>query len=262
MQEVIHPIGLERDEGHHYRWNGGPWMPGVTTVIKTNNTDDALINWAKKETAASAVRNHELVGTLIQTGGADSAIDWLKRIPDYIKDAAADMGSRVHLYAEMLAKKGELPEIGEQEMLRTKAYIDWENSNKPDFMFTEFMVFNPEYEYGGTGDTIFRLPICPAKGCGKKNCVWLVDYKTSNYIFPKSALQLSGLVNGHWIGEPGTEVKTPLPAIDHFGILHITNLGARLVEYVVGDEEWEAFKACRILYKWNTITSKNTKVKP
>lgn len=254
-------IGLERDEKHLYRWNGGPWVPGVTSIVKMLGGSDALINWAKKETAASAVRNHDLVGQLIASGGPDSAIDWLKRIPDYIKDAAADMGSKVHYYAEMLGSGGTLPDIAEQEALRTQSYIDWERANRPEFVHVEFMVYNEKWLYGGTGDVFLRLPVCPAKGCGKKNCLWLIDYKTGNGIYESSAMQLCALQRGEFMGYKGDPKQYEIPQADHYGILHITNAGARLVEYQVRESEWEAFRACRRLYTWQHSESKDIKIR-
>lgn len=243
-------IGLERDERHNYRWNGGPWNPGVTTIVGMLDKSDVLTNWAKRETAASAIRNHDLLGELIATGGAQSAQDWLSRIPDYIKDAAADMGSKVHYYAEKLGLGQELPEIHPNELARTQSFIDWEKANKPEFVLVEFMVFSEKYQYGGTGDVFLRLKVCPAKNCGKNNCLWLIDYKTGKGIYETAGLQLMALQRADFIGHRGSPDKIEIPTADHFGILHITDAGSRLVQYEIGESEWETFRACRRLKQW------------
>jgi hypothetical protein len=111
-----------------YRWNNGPWVPGVTSIIGMLDKSNALVGWAKRETAASAIRNHVLLGQLIESGGAEAAIDWLKRIPDYIKDSAADLGTRVHYIAEQIGKGETPPDAQESDKKRAEAYLEWKQT--------------------------------------------------------------------------------------------------------------------------------------
>ncbi len=53
-------LGLVRDARHRYSWNGGPWYPSVTTILGIKDKP-ALVGWAKRETAACAVRNLEVL---------------------------------------------------------------------------------------------------------------------------------------------------------------------------------------------------------
>ena len=69
----------------------------------------ALVGWAKRETAACAVRNLDLQQKMLRSGGPGAAVDWLKRIPDYTRDASADLGSAVHAAAEAIARGEPVP---------------------------------------------------------------------------------------------------------------------------------------------------------
>src|SRR5450755_3079832 len=102
-------IGLTRDGRHRYAWNGGPLLPSVTTILGIKDKP-ALVGWAKRETAASAVRNLDVLTRMVQHGGPQAAVDWLKKIPDYQRDTSANLGSAVHAAAESIAR-GEPLEI-------------------------------------------------------------------------------------------------------------------------------------------------------
>ena len=67
------------------------------------------MGWAKRETAACAVRNLDVQQKVVRRGGPGAAVDWLKRIPDYTRDASADLGSAVHAAAEAIARGEPVP---------------------------------------------------------------------------------------------------------------------------------------------------------
>src|SRR5665811_2028211 len=101
-------VGLVRDARHRYSWNGGPLYPSVTTILQIKDKL-ALVGWAKRETAACAVRNLDVLERMVRSGGPQAAVDWLKRIPDYARDASADLGSAVHAAAEAIARGEPVP---------------------------------------------------------------------------------------------------------------------------------------------------------
>src|ERR1039457_530677 len=96
-------VGLTRDARHRYTWDGGPEMYSVTTILGIKDKP-ALVGWAKRETAACAVRNLEVLERMVQSGGPGAAVEWLKRIPDYARDTAAALGTAVHAMAEALGR--------------------------------------------------------------------------------------------------------------------------------------------------------------
>ena len=110
---------LWRNAAHEYFVSGllddehfvevGP-LVSVTTALKALDKSGPLVGWATRETAAAAIRMHEQLGVMIKESGPDAAQKWLQTKPGYIKDTAADLGSRAHMIAEAIAQRpGDFP---------------------------------------------------------------------------------------------------------------------------------------------------------
>jgi hypothetical protein len=232
-------IGLTRDEKHRYRWMDGHWCPGVTGIIKSLDKSGPLVGWAKRETAACAIRNLPLLTQMVTDGGPTAAVEWLKRTPDYQRDTSADLGSRIHLLAEAIGRGHEV-EPSEDEVPYLDAYRAWMAAAKPDFVNVEFMVYSEQYQYGGTADAVVRLA----------GDLWLIDYKTSKGVYSETALQLVAYARADWAGRANDPVKYAIPKVTRYGVLHIRPEGAELVEFDIGPDEWQAFRALRELRGW------------
>jgi hypothetical protein len=233
-------VGLVRDARHRYSWNGGPLYPSVTTILGIKDKP-ALVGWAKRETAACAVRNLDVLERMVRSGGPQAAVDWLKRIPDYARDASADLGSAVHAAAEAIAR-GQSGPVAEDVGPFVAAYRrDFLEVFHPRFIALEAMVCSERYEYGGTADAFAEID-------GE---IWLLDYKTGAGVYPDTALQLGGLARAQFIGYPGDPVQYPVPFATRFGVLHIRPEGARLLPVTVNRETVAAFLDARRLYGWD-----------
>ena len=192
--------GSSRDARHRYSWNGGPWYPSVTTILRIKDKP-ALVGWAKRETAACAVRNLDVLEKMVRSGGPAAAVDWLKRIPDYARDTAADLGTAVHAAAEAIGR-GEPVAVGRACARLLAAYRrDFLDVFAPRFLAVEAMVCSERYEYGGTADAFVEID-------GE---TWLLDYKTGAGVYPDTALQLAGLARAQFIGYPGDPAQYPMP---------------------------------------------------
>jgi hypothetical protein len=201
----------------------------------------ALVGWAKRETAACAVRNLDVLERMVRSGGPQAATDWLKRIPDYARDASADLGSAVHAAAEGIAR-GQAAPVAEDVGPFVAAYRrDFLDVFHPRFIAVEAMVCSERYEYGGTADAFAEID-------GE---VWLLDYKTGAGVYPDTALQLGGLARAQFIGYPGDPTQYPVPFATRFGVLHIRPEGARLLPVVVNRETVAAFLDARRLFGWD-----------
>ena len=233
-------LGLVRDARHRYSWNGGPLYPSVTTILGIKDKP-ALVGWAKRETAACAVRNLDVLERMVRSGGPQAATDWLKRIPDYARDASADLGSAVHAAAEGIAR-GQATPVAEDVGPFVAAYRrDFLDVFHPRFIAVEAMVCSERYEYGGTADAFAEID-------GE---VWLLDYKTGAGVYPDTALQLGGLARAQFIGYPGDPTQYPVPFATRFGVVHIRPDGARLLPVVVNRETVAAFLDARRLFGWD-----------
>jgi hypothetical protein len=239
-------VGLVRDARHRYSWNGGPLYPSVTTILGIKDKP-ALVGWAKRETAACAVRNLDVLEAMVRSGGSQAAVDWLKRIPDYARDASADLGSAVHAAAEAIARGVPAP-VAEDVAPFVAAYRrDFLELFRPHFIALEAMVCSERYEYGGTADAFAEID-------GE---IWLLDYKTGAGVYPDTALQLGGLARAQFIGYPGDPVQYPVPFATRFGVLHIRPEGARLLPVVVNRETVSAFLEARRLFGWDQGPAKS-----
>jgi len=239
-------LGLVRDARHRYSWNGGSWYPSVTTILQIKDKP-ALVGWAKRETAACAVRNLDVLEKMVRSGGPGAAVDWLKRIPDYTRDTAADLGTQVHAMAEAIGR-GDPVAVDESLRPYLAAYRrDFLDVFAPRFLAVEAMVCSERYEYGGTADAFVEID-------GE---TWLLDYKTGSAVYPDTALQLAGLARAQFIGYPGDPTQYPVPFATRFGVLHVRPEGARLLPVTVNRETVAAFLDARRLYGWDQGPAKS-----
>lgn len=230
--------GLSRDAAHRYFLDGEGPMPSVTTITKTLSTGDALVGWAKRETAACAVRNVDVLRTMIETGGAASAQSWLQGIPDYQRDTAADLGSRVHALAEATVR-GEVVELTEDEAPFVESYQRWLDDIGPEFIVLEEMVCSTTHGYAGTLDSIAWID-------GER---WLLDIKTGKAVYDETALQLVAYAKADFIGRAGDATRYSIPEVTRYGVIHVRPDKTRLVPFAVDDHVWRGFLSCLELYR-------------
>jgi len=112
-----------------------------------------------------------------------------------IKNAAGNKGSKVHQAVELLILGGtvkmedklENKETGEMEALTLEeyeailAFAEWFDIVKPKILAIEKYGINEKENYAGTIDLI----------CEIEGKVWLIDFKTSQHIWPEHIIQVS-----------------------------------------------------------------------
>jgi len=112
-----------------------------------------------------------------------------------LKNAAGDKGSKVHLAIEDMIHGVQVKmddrylnkSTEQQEELTLEEYdclmgfSDWVKERKPKFLQSEFVIFDEKVGYAGTVDCLCEID-------GKK---FLIDFKTSQYIWPEYELQIS-----------------------------------------------------------------------
>lgn len=257
-------MSLTRDDKHfyeaHYIDLAQGKQPGITTCIGVLDKP-ALVGWAKRETAIAALRNWGTLQSMIaqypvndEALATHPAVSFLKGVPGYQRDAAADIGTRVHAVAEAM-QRGEDPIIEDDVAPFADAYVrDFLTRYQPTFhpLYTECMVYHSGQDgtvlpYGGTMDVICRIkdPVLDAEE------TWLIDFKTSKSgVYPETGLQLAAGRYAEFIGRPGDPKRYPVPKVDRCGVVWIRPEGAHLIEYRVSPQEFQAFTACRLLWHW------------
>jgi hypothetical protein len=231
-------INFERYEkpygGHGYRHEGKK-VNSVTTILGCIGD---FSEWAKRYTANYAVTNWDSLANLGIKEREESILSSSKNYTNY----KADIGTQVHDWIEKTLNNQKI-NINDYS-LEAKKYINTasnflaENNIKP--VMQECIVFNKKENYAGTLDAIITF--------GNDTQKWIVDWKTSNIIQPKTALQLSAYANAEYIAEkknPNNEA-TPINLKDcRTAIIHITKEGYSLIETKNDEETYKKFLLVR-----------------
>lgn len=137
-----------------------------------------------------------------------------------IKAVAGDKGSKVHKAIETLLDGKEVPmeakyinpttekeeELTLEEYECLMSFVEWWRECQPTTIAKELVITNKEYGYAGTVDYVCEI-------AGER---WVIDFKTSQNIWPEHRLQVSAYAHA---------LKDAHQQIDKLGILQ---LGYRL----------------------------------
>ncbi len=251
------PLGMTRDEKHVYSWNEGAVVrypiPSVTTIIKLIDKSGPLVGWAKRTVSEIAVRKIDTLAEMARTGGEQAAIDWLKTLPDYQRDRAADRGTSVHQIAEQIIRGTPPTDIPEELAPYVNSYLGWAREWSPKFIVAEQMVCSLKHDYAGTLDAIADID----------GVRWLLDWKTGGAYF-ETALQLAAYGAAEFIGRPGDPKKYRMPRAQRFAVVHLTGDGApgKLIPYAVDRGTFAAFLEARKVWDWTQGPAKTVVGKP
>lgn len=232
--------------GRTYKWRDETFT-SVTTILGGGIPKPALVNWAAKRVAEVAVDKQVVWSKMDRR---DEKVDWLKRGPYREKEAAGVQGTAVHDWAEKFALG--LPVTVEglpaEQQPYALSFLQFVHDFKPRWEMSEASVYNREYGYAGTLDTLMYVERM-GDGLG------LVDYKTSKGIYPEVVLQTAAYRRAEFVGlADGTEV--PMPEVDWCACLHITPTGYELVPIDAGPLAFEYFLAAQQIHDWTSDVGK------
>lgn len=181
-------------------------FPGVTGFLSIISKP-ALIPWATREALASAKR--ALMANLgiieIDEVWIDRVIAEAKKKPDQIKDAAADLGTRVHERIDDYIKTGNIPILTEDEAPGFNNFIYWMKNSGIEIVMGDTAVASIKHGFGGKLDAV-----------GMRNGeLGILDWKTSNGIYSEYALQAGGAYAEAFFATYGIQPKWA--AIARFG---------------------------------------------
>lgn len=240
---VIPTVGPHRTARHLYYFDGqGPW-PGVTSIIGILDKP-ALVRWQREQVARAALRYADRLVADRDTD-AEAAVAFLLAARDD-GDFGRERGTRVHDALEAHLR-GEPYTIEDGDEPFVDGALAWMASAGVRPIEVEALLLNTTAGYGGTCDLIAVID-------GE---TWLLDWKTSRTVagadgrvYAEMRLQLAAYADAEFIARSGSSERHPLPPIDRFGIVHVTDGGTRLypVDLTPGDRS--AFRACLELYRW------------
>lgn len=174
---------LEFDDSKHiYSVKGKP-VYGVTSITGVLNKP-ALVYWAANIAAETFLANIKAGESLDEIQIKELA-DQIKTSHSKKKDASADLGTMIHDWLSEFLNAGiskkPLPKkpINPEMKNAVNAFLDWCKKNKVKFLETERKIYSKKYGYAGTLDAVAMVN-------GKMT---LVDFKTSNAIYPEMFLQ-------------------------------------------------------------------------
>ena len=135
------------EKAHRYKVDG-KFVEGVTTILSKVIAKDGLIQWA-----------------------VDLCLKENDRLAHRMKkEAGADVGSQVHKWIESYLKDAQTVDLSGEALKAAMAFLAWEQDNKPEYIFSEKVVYSRAHKYAGTADVAFELD-------GKR---YLADFKTAN----------------------------------------------------------------------------------
>jgi hypothetical protein len=243
--------GLFVDSRHRYSgsYDGEPFGPltSVTTAIGALHKG-ALVPWAVKLTATSAINHIETLATNVGSFGKKPTIAMLTKLADQDRDQAASRGTDVHALCAAIIR-GEAVHETEEERPYLDGFRRWLLSTMPRVVESEQMVANLSEGYAGTFDLIVEM-------AGKR---WLIDIKTAKEgkgPYPETGLQLAAYAKAEFIGKPNDPVKYPMPRCQRFAVLSLRPDGPELVPYAVDGETYQAFLAALRVSWWLAGQSK------
>jgi hypothetical protein len=228
-----------------YTWKGEEY-PSVTSIRNLAGMPFKLNVWRTNQVIERAMTKYTELGTLLAQGGDPKVVaSWLRKAADEKRDAAANLGTRVH---DAAASGVTLDKVGADIAPYLIQYRSWIAESGIDILLTERQVWNEEVGYAGTFDLIGKFP--------KSKGPWLIDLKTGAGVYPEHALQLEAYGRSEFIGEddvidqPATDI---LNAVEGRAILHLSADGWTFKVVPPSDKTWRAFRGLLLFAQWAYI---------
>lgn len=247
-------IGAFMNAKHQYWCNGIGPVPSVTTVLGIIDKP-AVVVWKAKATATAIIENWSTVSRLITEQGQDAAVKWGMKQADESRDKAANLGSSVHLLADIegigpgaSVSDSEGFQVSEGTQPYLEAYRGFlDRYTRSAIVSSEHMVWSLA-GYAGTYDLLMTID----------DELWLLDIKTSGKgPYPEWGLQLAAYRWADFIVLSNNPTYYPMPLIKRAGVLHLRpdlypDTGWRLIEYPISSRDYVAFTAALELYTWKS----------
>lgn len=275
----------DTDHGRYYiHPTTGELLVSVTNVLSTGMGKPALVPWAAKivaeytwgllprMVAASLIKDCTATRVVDECGRCRPCLTKAaKRRVIYVRDTAADLGSRVHDLAEAHVTGQQVAwqdgdEQAEPFVRQYERFLgDFGVDLGRDIIAAESSVAHPPMGYAGTLDLILRLPIAGylaesgvVPATGDERHPWLVDIKTSSTrpaasVYDSYALQLAALRHAKEMWLPD-DTTAPMIPVRGCAVLNLRQRTYELVPLPAGTPEMHAFQGALALTRWAHTT--------
>lgn len=171
-------ISFDKDAHKFYDAKGNSLISvtGVTSII---DKSDALMGWVAKMIGMYLLEEKKKGNDKI----TEQLIDEAKKEYRRLKVEAADIGQMIHEWVSdwIKGKEPEMPD-NEKAVNGITAFLRFQKENKIKWLESERVIYSKKYRYAGILDAIGR----------KGKDLILVDFKSSNAIYPEMFLQVAG----------------------------------------------------------------------
>lgn len=244
----------DTDNGRYYTDPaGGPDLVSVTNVLDTSVHKHALKPWAVKLSVEWMLDNLDEVNRRIVDDRAELTRD-AKAVANLASEAAADLGTRIHIAAQQRLLGAPIPDDPEVRpyLRRFDMWLaEWGVDVDRDVEAVEITVVHRRLGYAGTADVMIWLPTGP----GGRRELWLIDYKSSatrsaRSVYAENAQQLAALRFAENVILPD-DTDGDMPPIEKTGVLNLRQRSHALVP-MPGDElAFRAFRGALINAQWH-----------
>lgn len=197
-----------------YRWKGQDY-PSVTTIRRMAGMPFGLHEWALGKTITRAIEGTHDLDRILSAGTPEAekaARTWLRNASIEERDAAANLGTRVHDAAQAGLT---VNQVSSDVAPFLRQYLHWLAESGADVLFSERQAWNLTLGYAGTFDLIARF---------RSGLTYLIDLKTGKGTYTEHALQLIAYSMAEFVGEDDVvdeEASQALVNVNGIALLHI-----------------------------------------
>jgi hypothetical protein len=224
----------------YYTWQGVEY-PSVTSVRNLAGMPIYLAQWRTNKVIERAMSQYPTLGQMLKDSTPEATATWLRQAMSVERDAAADLGTRVHDAAASGMTLDKAPADVAPFLLQ---YRSWLSDSHIEIVAAEKQVFNPTIGYAGTFDMIGRM---------KNGSYWLIDLKTGRGTYSEHALQLEAYARAEFVGEDDVvdaEATEYLRKVSGLAILHLRPEGWSFKVIPATEENWTAFQGLLVFARW------------
>lgn len=224
------------DENHRYTLNGKR-TTSVTTILGGGIPKQMLPAWYAKQAAEAAWINRDM-------NDYPEFIRLVKDAPNQARDKAGLRGTDIHNLAEAYLH-GEQVSIPAEHVDPVMGFAKFIEDFQVVPLLTEKSVYLKEFNCAGRFDFIGHIAGCDGPV--------LIDWKTSNGVYPETKLQTAAYASADFYVEPDApDVELKLPEVVATFVAHITPEGTELHPLARNREEvaehFAMFRAAHTIY--------------
>lgn len=228
-----------------YRWQGTDY-PSVTSIRRMAGLPFGLHAWTISKVVERAVNGHADLGKMIGSGRPEqvkAAKAWLRAASTEERDAAANLGTRVH---DAVSEGKAVVDVGADLAPFVLHFRHWLDQTGAVILLTERQVWNITLGYAGTFDMLVRFP---------SGEVYVIDLKTGKGTYTDHALQCIAYSMAEFVGEDNVidrAATTLLKEASGMALLHLRPDGWKFQALRTTPEVFTAFRGLLAFAKFSS----------